>query len=53
MAIYLPRDFAMNRLLSGIRSVHSTGNDVMVDPRIKDLHYTEIIRTVCLERRLN
>jgi len=43
----------MKHLLSGRGGAKSIESDRMVDPRIKDLHYIEIIRAASLERRLN
>jgi len=43
----------MNHLLSGLWDTKSIESNVMIDPRIKDLHYTEIIRSASFERRLN
>jgi hypothetical protein len=43
----------MNHLYSGLRRMESIKYDVMVDPRIKDLNCTEIIRAASRERRQN
>jgi hypothetical protein len=43
----------MNYLPSELGGKESVYGDVMVDRRIKDSHYTEIIRAGLVERRLN
>ena len=53
MAIYLLEGLCLNLLLVTGGDTWSSGNDEMVDPRIKDLHSTEIIRAEQVEGSLN